>query len=124
MCINHLFQLIIIVFNNLAFDQSVSVTSGDLIQAVNWSTWTVKTHLSCDLCDDNFLPSSHLEDRILMYSMFVEQGYEPPSKKTCPSLEQGPLDFTKPDKNADDLRIIQVCVGMIYKLKEDTCLTV
>jgi len=78
----------------------------------------VKTHLSCDLCDDNFLPSSHLEDRILMYSMFVEQGYEPPSKKTCPSLEQGPLDFTKPDKNADDLRIIQKKVLEIGKCKD------
>ena len=44
-----------------------------------------------------------------MYSMFVEQGYEPPTKKSCPSVENSPLDCTKTENNGGtDLRILQV----------------
>ena len=47
--------------------------------------------------------------------MLFEAGYEPPSKKSCPSprpgpsLEQAPLDCTKnPENSGADLRIRQV----------------
>jgi hypothetical protein len=48
------------------------------------------------------------ERNTLMYSMFVEQGYEPPSKKSCPSMENRPLDCTKSENNVTDLRMLQV----------------
>ena len=50
----------------------------------------------------------------LRFSMIFEPGYEPPSKKSCPSprpgssLEQAPLDCSKTESNGADLRIRQV----------------
>ena len=46
--------------------------------------------------------------------MIFEPGYEPPSKKSCPSpragssLEPAPLDCSKTESNGADLRIRQV----------------
>ena len=41
--------------------------------------------------------------------LFEQGGYEPPSKKPCPSeVDQGPLDCSKPENDIADLRIRQV----------------
>ena len=41
--------------------------------------------------------------------LFEHGGYEPPSKKPCPSEnDQGPLDCSKQDNDIADLRIRQV----------------
>lgn len=54
--------------------------------------------------------------------MIFEPGYEPPSKKSCPSprpgssLEQAPLDCSKTESNGADLRIRQV--GSQYQISD------
>ena len=51
---------------------------------------------------------------VVRFSMIFEPGYEPPSKKSCPSprpgssLEPAPLDCSKTESNGADLRIRQV----------------
>ena len=58
----------------------------------------------------------------LRFSMIFEPGYEPPSKKSCPSprpgssLEQAPLDCSKTESNGADLRIRQV--GSQYQISD------
>ena len=55
--------------------------------------------------------------------MIFEPGYEPPSKKSCPSpragssLEPAPLDCSKTESNGADLRIRQV--GSQYEAVRD-----
>ena len=71
----------------------------------------------------NYLCGENANHVCFRFSMLFEAGYEPPSKKSCPSprpgpsLDQAPLDCTKnTDNNGADLRIRQVKSFTLFTL--------